>query len=68
MKIKLTDAHAADIAAANLSLLLRDSIKELAALHKENDAMSTEIRKLQVSTRKKLDRIEENLRHVQASR
>ncbi len=49
-----------------LTAFLRASLKELTAIHRANKAADTEIRKLQSSTRKKLDRIWENLRYVQA--
>lgn len=42
--------------------------KELAAIRKANKALDAEIRRLRSSTRKSLDRIEENLRHVEAVR
>ena len=46
---------------------LRASMREMTALHRANQADNAEIRRLQISTRKKLDRIRENLRHVQAT-
>ena len=42
-------------------------MREMAALHRANKADDAEIRRLQISTRKKLDRIRETLRHVQAT-
>jgi len=48
--------------------VIREGLKELAAIHKENKAADAEIRRLQTSTRKKLDRIRQNLQYVQAGR
>jgi hypothetical protein len=45
----------------------RASLRELSALHRANKADEAEIRRLQSSTRKKLDRIRENLGHAQAA-
>jgi hypothetical protein len=42
--------------------------KELSAIRKANKGTDAEIRRLQTSTRKRLDRIQENLRHVEAVR
>jgi hypothetical protein len=46
---------------------IRASLRELTTLHRANKSDDAEIRRLQISTRKKLDRIRENLRHVQAT-
>ena len=52
---------------AGFTALFRASVRELAALHRANKADDVEIRRLQGSTRKKLERIRENLGHVQAA-
>lgn len=49
------------------SALFRATMREMTALHRANKASDAEIRRLQSSTRKKLDRIWENLGHVQAA-
>jgi len=48
--------------------LIRDGLKELAAIHKENKAADAEIRELRSATRKTLDRIRQNLEYVEAAR
>lgn len=48
--------------------LIKEGLKELAVIHKANQATDVEIRRLQASTRKKLNRIREDLRYVQAAR
>jgi len=53
---------------ASFTTLLKAAMKELSEIHKANKAQDAEIRRLQASTRKKLDRIRENLRHVEATR
>jgi len=45
---------------------LREANHEMAAIRRANKVSHAEIRRLQISTRKKLDRIQEILRHVQA--
>jgi hypothetical protein len=45
---------------------LRSATREMTTLHRANIVSDAEIRRLQISTRKKLDRIQEILRHVQA--
>ena len=52
---------------ATFGTFFRASMREMAALHRANKADDAEIRRLQISTRKKLDRIRETLRHVQAT-
>lgn len=52
---------------SGFSVFFRESLRELTALHRANKADDAEIRRLQSSTRKKLDRIRENLSHVQAA-
>jgi len=54
-------------ATAEFTASLRASLRELARLHRANKADDAEIRRLQSLTRKKLDRIWENLGHVQAA-
>ena len=44
------------------------AMKELTAIRKANKLTDAEIRRLQTATEKKLKRIEENLRHVEAVR
>ncbi len=53
---------------ANYAIVLKAAVKELSAIRKANRVTDAEIRRLQASTRKKLSRIQENLRHVQAVR
>ena len=52
----------------NLKLAIEAAKKELSAIRKANKGTDAEIRRLQTSTRKRLDRIQENLRHVEAVR
>ncbi len=52
---------------ARFGTYIRASLRELTMLHRANKADDAEIRRLQISTRKKLERIRENLRHVQAA-
>ncbi len=52
---------------SGFAAFFRESLRELAAIHRANVADNAEIRRLQSSTRKKLDRIRENLNHVQAA-
>ena len=54
--------------AAKFTAFLRAANREMAAIHRANKASDLEIRRLQISTRKILDRIQESLRHVQAAR
>jgi len=51
-----------------ISTLMKEGLEELAAIRKENRALDAEIRRLGAATRKKLGRIRDNLRHVQATR
>ena len=53
---------------ANYAIVLKAAVKELSAIRKANKVTDAEIRRLQASTRRKLSRIQENLRHVQAVR
>jgi hypothetical protein len=67
MKIKAAMISENGAEETKFSAFFRSSMREMAALHRANKASDAEIRRLQVSTRKKLDRIWENLRHVQAT-
>jgi hypothetical protein len=53
--------------AAKFSMFIRASLRELTTLHRANKADDAEIRRLQISTRKKLDRFRGNLRQLQAA-
>ena len=57
-----------DAQAARYSEIIADALKEISAIHKRNKTLDVEIRRLQSSTRKRLERIRENLRHVEAIR
>lgn len=57
-----------DTEAPPYSEIIADALKEISALHKRNIALDAEIRRLQSSTKKRLDRIRANLRHVEAIR
>ena len=61
-------ALAAEENPTGFAAFFRASLRELTTLHRANQAADAEIRKLQSSTRKKLDRIGQNLRHVQTTR
>lgn len=52
----------------NYLTVIKAAMKELSEIRKANRTTDAEIRRLQNSTRKKLGRIEENLRHVEAAR
>ena len=67
MKIKAATISENGAEEAKFSVFFRSSMREMAELHRANKADDAEIRRLQISTRKKLDRIRENLRHVQAT-
>jgi hypothetical protein len=67
MKTKAATTSETNGDCGELAAFLRASLKELTAIHRANKAADAEIRKLQSSTRKKLDRIWENLRYVQAT-
>ena len=47
---------------------LRGCLEELTLIRKVNRIADAEIRQLRVATRKKFDRIRENLRHVETAR
>ena len=51
---------------AKFSAFLRAATREMTELHRANKVSDVKIRRLQISTRKTLDRIGEILRHVQA--
>jgi|GEM_PF-2421010 len=55
-------------AEAQFAAQLRSCLDELALVRKANRATDMEIRQLRAATRKKFDRIRENLRHVEATR
>ncbi|HZV34721.1 MAG TPA: hypothetical protein VFB72_09140 [Verrucomicrobiae bacterium] len=48
--------------------LINKAIVELETIHRLNAAADIEIKKLQTSTRKKLDRIRKNMRAVEAAK
>jgi hypothetical protein len=66
VKTKLTMAEAPGMT-EEFASFFRASLRELTTLHQANKADAAEIRRLQTSTRKKLDRIWENLGHAQAT-
>ena len=66
--MKKTSIPATDATELNFLPALNIAIKELSAIRRANRATDAEIRRLQTSTRKKLGRIQENLRHVEAAR
>ncbi|MEK7685848.1 MAG: hypothetical protein AAB466_10540 [Verrucomicrobiota bacterium] len=66
--MKTIVAQEAEADASGYSALIKEGLKELAVIHKANKATDLEIRRLQASTRKKLNRIRENLRYVHAAR
>ena len=53
---------------ADFAGLIKSATKELAEIRKSNRTSDLEIRRLQAATRKRLGRIRENLRHVEAAR
>ena len=67
MKTKALGISGLEEKPSGFAEFFRESLRELAALHRANKADDAEIRRLQSSTRKKLDRIRENLSHVQAA-
>ena len=67
MKIKAATISENGADEVKFIAFIRASLRELTTLHRANKADDAEIRKLQISTRKKLDRIRENLRPVQAT-
>ena len=67
MKTKALAISDAEETPSGFSTFFRESLRELTAIHRANKADDAEIRRLQSSTRKKLDRIRQNLSHVQAA-
>lgn len=53
---------------ADFSAVVKAAMRELLGIRKANKKTDAEIRRLRTSTRKKLCRIQENLRHVEAVR
>ena len=68
MKVATT-LHQAELRAdSQFTVQLRGCLDELALIRKVNRTADAEIRQLRAATRKKFDRIRENLRHVEATR
>jgi hypothetical protein len=67
MKTKVATISENGAEETKFSAFFRSSMREMAALHRANKASDAEIRRLQTATRKTLDRIRQNLRHVQAA-
>jgi hypothetical protein len=65
MKAKALEILTVDEKSVGFAEFFRASLRELTALHRANKADDAEIRRLQTSTRKKLDRIRENLSQLQ---
>lgn len=53
---------------ADFSIVIKAAMRELSGIRKANKATDAEILRLRTSTRKKLCRIQKNLRHVEAVR
>jgi hypothetical protein len=68
MKVKDAIVPASATDESRFLALIRKGLKELTEIRRLNKATDAEIRRLQASTRKKLDRIEENLEYVEAAR
>lgn len=68
MKTKSVEISEPEERPSGFTAFFRESLRELTALHRANLSDAAEIRRLQSSTRKKLNRIRENLGHVQATR
>ena len=68
MKIATTLPQDEMRADAQFAVQLRGHLEELTLIRKVNRTADAEIRQLRVATRKKFDRIRENLRHVEAAR
>ena len=66
MKLKAATISENGADETKFSAFLRAATREMTTLHRANKVSDVEIRRLQISTRKKLDRIQEILRHVQA--
>ena len=67
MKVKSATVEENGADAVEFSGFIRTSLRELMTLHRANKADAAEIRRLQSATRKKLDRVWENLAQVQAT-
>ncbi len=68
MKVATTLPQDEMRADAQFAAQLRGYLEELTLIRKANRTAAAEIRQLRVATRKKFDRIRENLRHVEAAR
>ena len=68
MKVATTLPQDEIRADAQFAAQLRGHLEELTLIRKVNRATDAEIRQLRTATRKKFDRIRENLRHVEAAR
>ena len=68
MKIATTVPPDAVRVDAQFAAQLRGCLDELTVIRRLNRTADAEIRQLRASTRKKFDRIRENLRHVEAAR
>jgi len=68
MKTSTAIRNGATAEMAGFSTLIKAAMRELASIRKANKATDAEIRRLKTSTRKKLSRIQQNLRYVEAVR
>jgi hypothetical protein len=68
MKVATAPSNGDRAEMANLSTVIKAAMRELASIRKANKTADAEIRRLRTSTRKRLTRIQENLRHVEATR
>ena len=68
MKVATTFPRDEMHADAQFKAQLRGYLEELTLIRKVNRTADAEIRQLRAATRKKFDRIRENLRHVEAAR
>lgn len=66
--MKTASALVSDVDEMELLPAIKVAMKELSQIRVANRATDIEIRRLQTSTRKKLNRIRENLSHVEATR
>jgi hypothetical protein len=53
---------------SEIVMLIKSATREITDIRKDNQSSDIEIRRLQAATRKKLNRIRENLRHVETAR
>jgi hypothetical protein len=67
MSTKATVTSPVEDEIASYADVIEAATKELSVIRKANKAIDAEIRRLRASTRKRLERIQENLRHVEAS-